>query len=80
MAKTEHRPYYEGCGQGGRACPRHRVQGHQRHPWWARNTAKGGAGHQELDYHLNAYARGLKSNRTNTIAVILPTIAHPHFG
>jgi LacI family transcriptional regulator len=31
---------------------------------------------KELDYHLNAYARGLKSNRTNTIAVILPTIAH----
>ena len=30
---------------------------------------------KELDYHLNAYARGLKSNRTNTIAVILPTIA-----
>ena len=28
---------------------------------------------KELDYHLNAYARGLKSNRTNTIAVILPT-------
>ena len=25
---------------------------------------------KELDYHLNAYARGLKSNRTNTIAVI----------
>ena len=35
---------------------------------------------KELDYHLNAYARGLKSNRTNTIAVILPTIAHPYFG
>ena len=47
---------------------------------WARNTAKGGAGIKELDYHLNAYARGLKSNRTNTIAVILPTIAHPYFG
>ena len=27
---------------------------------------------KELDYHLNAYARGLKSNRTNTIAVVLP--------
>ena len=35
---------------------------------------------KELDYHLNAYARGLKSNRTNTIAVVLPTIAHPYFG
>lgn len=35
---------------------------------------------KELDYHLNAYARGLKSNRTNTIAAILPTIAHPYFG
>ncbi len=48
---------------------------------WARNTAKKvEQAIKELDYHLNAYARGLKSNRTNTIAVILPTIAHPYFG
>ena len=34
---------------------------------------------RELNYEPNTYARGLKVNRTNTIALILPTIWHPFF-
>ncbi|GAA4058740.1 LacI family DNA-binding transcriptional regulator [Amphibacillus indicireducens] len=34
---------------------------------------------QMLNYKPNTYARGLKSNRTNTIALIIPTIWHPFF-
>lgn len=34
---------------------------------------------KELNYEINQYARGLKMNRTNTIALILPTIWHPFF-
>lgn len=35
---------------------------------------------KELNYEPNIYARGLKMNRTNTIALILPTVWHPFFG
>lgn len=34
---------------------------------------------QQLDYEPDEYARGLKTNRSNTIALILPTIWHPFF-
>lgn len=34
---------------------------------------------KELNYEPNEYARGLKINRTNTVALILPTIWHPFF-
>lgn len=34
---------------------------------------------KQLNYEPNEYARGLKMNRTNTIALILPTIWHPFF-
>lgn len=34
---------------------------------------------KELDYTPDIYARGLKTNKTNTIALILPTIWHPFF-
>ena len=34
---------------------------------------------RELNYQPNIYARGLKVNRTNTIALILPTVWHPFF-
>lgn len=34
---------------------------------------------RELGYVPNAYARGLKSNRTNTVAFILPTVWFPFF-
>lgn len=34
---------------------------------------------QSLNYKPNTYARGLKSDRTNTIALIIPTIWHPFF-
>lgn len=34
---------------------------------------------KELNYIPNAYARGLKMNKTNTIALIIPTIWHPFF-
>lgn len=32
-----------------------------------------------LGYQLNAYARGLRSSKTNTIALILPYISHPFY-
>lgn len=34
---------------------------------------------KKLNYHINTYARGLKSNRTYTIAVIIPNIISPFF-
>lgn len=34
---------------------------------------------EELQYEPDEYARGLKMNRSNTIALILPTIWHPFF-
>lgn len=33
-----------------------------------------------LDYHINTYAKGLKNNRTYTVAVILPNLTNPFFG
>lgn len=35
---------------------------------------------QELAYQPDFYARGLKMNRTNTVALILPSVWHPYFG
>lgn len=34
---------------------------------------------QRLGYQVNSYARGLKTNKTNIIAVILPSTDHPYF-
>lgn len=34
---------------------------------------------QKLGYHVNSYARGLKANKTDTIALIIPSIKHPYF-
>ncbi len=34
---------------------------------------------KKLGYQVNQYARGLKTNRTNTVAVILPSVDHPFF-
>ncbi len=34
---------------------------------------------EELGYEPDEYARGLKTNKSNTIALILPTIWHPFF-
>ena len=34
---------------------------------------------KELNYIPNAYARGLKMNKTNTVALFIPTIWHPFF-
>ncbi|KAF1305095.1 LacI family DNA-binding transcriptional regulator [Enterococcus saccharolyticus] len=34
---------------------------------------------RELNYEPDEYARGLKTNRSNTIALIIPTIWHPFF-
>ncbi|GAB2319820.1 LacI family DNA-binding transcriptional regulator [Alkalibacterium sp. s-m-22] len=34
---------------------------------------------KEINYVTNSYARGLKTNKTNTIALIIPTIWHPFF-
>ena len=35
---------------------------------------------KELEYQPNIYARGLKINKTNTVALILPTVWNPFFG
>lgn len=35
---------------------------------------------EELHYVPNVYARGMKTSRTDTIALIIPTIWHPFFG
>ena len=35
---------------------------------------------KKLGYQVNTYARGLKTNRTFTVAVIMPFITHPFFG
>lgn len=35
---------------------------------------------KELNYEPNIYARGLKINKTNTVALILPTVWNPFFG
>ena len=34
---------------------------------------------KKLGYRVNNYARGLKTNKTNVIAVILPSLIHPFF-
>ena len=34
---------------------------------------------KKLGYRVNQYARGLKTNKTNTVAVILPGVNHPFF-
>lgn len=34
---------------------------------------------KKLGYKPNFYARGFKTNKTNTVAVILPTICDPFF-
>lgn len=35
---------------------------------------------RKLGYQVNVYARGLRSNKTRTIALILPSVTHPFFG
>lgn len=34
---------------------------------------------QRLGYHVNNYARGLKTNKTNVAAVLMPSLRHPFF-
>ncbi len=34
---------------------------------------------EKLDYRVNTYARGLKSNRTYTVAVVVPNMTNPYF-
>lgn len=34
---------------------------------------------EKLGYHINNYARGFKTNKTFSVAVILPTLSHPFF-
>lgn len=35
---------------------------------------------EELNYEPNMYARGFKKNKTNTVALIIPSVWHPFFG
>lgn len=35
---------------------------------------------RKLDYHVNSYAKGLKSNKTMTIALLVPDTINPFFG
>ncbi|MBQ9154364.1 MAG: LacI family DNA-binding transcriptional regulator, partial [Solobacterium sp.] len=34
---------------------------------------------KKLGYQVNHYARGMRTNKTNTIAVIMPELNHPFF-
>lgn len=34
---------------------------------------------KKLGYHINSYARGLKTNRTNCVALLMPSLYHPFF-
>ena len=34
---------------------------------------------EKLQYRVNSYARGLKTNRTDTVALLIPTLRHPFF-
>ena len=34
---------------------------------------------EKLGYRVNPYARALKSNKTNTIAILMPSLKHPFF-
>ena len=34
---------------------------------------------KKLGYQVNSYARGMRTNKTNTIAIIMPQINHPYF-
>lgn len=34
---------------------------------------------EKLDYHINSYAKGLKSGKTMTVAVIMPNLVNPFF-
>lgn len=34
---------------------------------------------KKLDYHINSYAKGLKSGRTMAVAVIMPNLVSPYF-
>lgn len=34
---------------------------------------------RKLGYRVNTYARGLKTNRTNTVALVMPSLCHPFF-
>ena len=34
---------------------------------------------EKLGYHVNSYARGLKTNKTNCVALLMPSLRHPFF-
>ena len=34
---------------------------------------------EKLDYHINSYAKGLRSSKTMTVAVIMPNLVNPFF-
>lgn len=34
---------------------------------------------RKLGYHVNTYARGLKTNKTNCVALVMPSLRHPFF-
>lgn len=34
---------------------------------------------RKLGYQVNQYARGLKTNKTNCVALIIPSVTHPYF-
>ncbi len=37
------------------------------------------AASQKLGYQVNSYARGLKTNKTNCVALVMPSLYHPFF-
>lgn len=48
-------------------------------PVGANYKAKVEAAAKKIGYQVNVYARGLRANKTNAIALILPNVVHPFF-
>lgn len=68
--------YYQKHRQGNGTEPGHHFQISQRRQPAGENRAAIEAAIKKLDYHVNEYARGLKSKKSRTVGVVLPEISN----